>query len=68
MERGQTDLVETRPMQVVPCNLPVASLVHQNRQASAKTETIHGERYGLFQMVPSITPSSAKPVRRPSVK
>jgi hypothetical protein len=34
---GQTNPVATRSLQVVPCNLPAASLVDPNRDASAKT-------------------------------
>jgi Transglycosylase SLT domain len=53
---GQTNLLETRSLKVPPCNLPASTLVHSNRDASAKTETIRP--WGV-EVVGSSTPTLA---------
>jgi Transglycosylase SLT domain len=53
---GQTSSLETRSLKVLPCNLPAAALVHPNRDASAKTETI--KPWGV-EVVGSSTPALA---------
>jgi hypothetical protein len=53
---GQTDLLERRSLKVPPCDLPAATLVHPDRYASAKTETI--KPWGV-EVVGSSTPALA---------
>jgi transglycosylase-like protein with SLT domain len=53
---GQTNLLEMRPLKVLPCNLPAATLAHPSRDASVKTETI--KPWGV-EVVGSSTPALA---------
>jgi len=53
---GQTSLLETRSLKVVPCDLPTAALVQPNRDASARAETI--KPWGV-EVVGSATPALA---------
>jgi hypothetical protein len=53
---GQTSPLETRPLKVVPCDLPTAALVQPNRDASARAETI--KPWGV-EVVGSATPALA---------
>src|SRR5206468_8767375 len=53
---GQINSLETRSLKVVPCNVPVATLVHPNGDASTRTETI--KPWGV-EVVGSLTPAQA---------
>jgi hypothetical protein len=53
---GQTTPPETRSLKVAPCNLPATTLVHPDRDASAKTEII--KPWGV-EVVGSSTPAQA---------
>jgi Transglycosylase SLT domain/SPOR domain len=53
---GQTNLLETRSLKVLPCNLPAATLVRASRDASTRTETI--KPWGV-EVVGSSTPALA---------
>jgi len=53
---SQTNPLETRSLKVVPCNLPAATLVHPNKETSARTETI--KPWGV-EVVGSLTPAQA---------
>jgi len=53
---GQTSPLETRSLKVGPCNPSAAALVHPNRDASARTETI--KPWGV-EVVGSSTPAQA---------
>jgi soluble lytic murein transglycosylase-like protein len=53
---GQTSPLETRSLKVVPCDLLAAALVHPNRGASTRTETI--KPWGV-EVVGSSTPALA---------
>jgi hypothetical protein len=53
---GQTNPLETPSLKVPPCDLPAATLVHPDRYASAKTETI--KPWGV-EVVGSSTPALA---------
>jgi hypothetical protein len=53
---GETKSVETRSVKAVPCTLPAATLVHPNRDAPARTETI--KPWGV-EVVGSSTPAQA---------
>jgi len=53
---GQTNSLETRSLKTVPCNVLAAALVHPNRDASARTETI--KPWGV-EVVGSATPALA---------
>jgi hypothetical protein len=54
--QGQTNPLETRSLNVVPCDLPPATLVHPNRDASARTNAI--KPWGV-EVVGSSTPALA---------
>jgi transglycosylase-like protein with SLT domain len=53
---GQTSHLETRFLQVGPCNLPASTLLHPDRDASAKAETI--KPWGV-EVIGSSTPALA---------
>jgi hypothetical protein len=53
---GQTNPPEMRSLKVAPCNLPATTLVHPDRDASAKTEII--KPWGV-EVVGSSTPAQA---------
>jgi hypothetical protein len=53
---GQTSPLETRSLKIGPCNLPVAALVHQNRDAPTRSVTI--KPWGV-EVVGSATPALA---------
>jgi hypothetical protein len=53
---GQASPLETRSLNVVPCDLPTATLVQPNRDASARAETI--KPWGV-EVVGSSTPALA---------
>jgi hypothetical protein len=53
---GQTNPLEMRSLEVVPCNLLAATLDHPDRDASARTETI--KPWGV-EVVGSSTPAQA---------